>query len=69
MGDLLRALELHQGDIRTKGPTGEFTDVVYRDDRTYNDVRFLFGYQRLSSNSNWLFDVYGGPAFRATAST
>lgn len=51
-------------DIRTKGPTGEFTDVVLRDDRTYNDVRFLFGYQMLSSNSNWLFDVYGGPAFR-----
>ncbi len=51
-------------DIRTKGPTGEFTDVVLRDDRTYNDVRFLLGYQMLSSNSNWMFDIYGGPAFR-----
>jgi len=51
-------------DIRTKGPTGEFTDVKLRDDRTYNDVRLLFGYQMLSSNSNWLFDVYAGPAFR-----
>ena len=51
-------------DIRTKGPTGEFTDVKLRDDRTYNDVRFLIGYQMLSSNSNWMFDVYGGPAFR-----
>lgn len=51
-------------DIRTKGPTGEFTDVKLRDDRTYNDVRFLIGYQMLSNNSNWLFDVYAGPAFR-----
>lgn len=51
-------------DIRTKGPTGEFTDVVLRDDRTYNDVRFLLGYQMLSSNSNWMFDIYGGPAYR-----
>lgn len=51
-------------DIRTKGPNGQFTDVVLRDDRTYNDVRFLVGYQMLSSNSNWLFDVYAGPAFR-----
>lgn len=51
-------------DIRTKGPTGEFSDLKLRDDRTYNDVRFLIGYQMLSSNSNWMFDVYGGPAFR-----
>ncbi|MBL7950292.1 MAG: hypothetical protein JNM62_01115 [Flavobacteriales bacterium] len=51
-------------DIRTKGLNGEFTDVKLRDDRTYNDVRLLFGYQMLSSNSNWMFDVYGGPAFR-----
>ncbi|MBX2972769.1 MAG: hypothetical protein KF797_06675 [Flavobacteriales bacterium] len=51
-------------DIRTKGATGELTDEILRDDRTYNDVRLLFGYQRLSSNSNWLFDVYAGPAFR-----
>lgn len=51
-------------DIRAKGPTGEFTETTYRDDRTYNDVRFLVGYQRLGSNSNWLFDVYAGPAFR-----
>jgi hypothetical protein len=51
-------------DIRTKGPTGEFTDEKLRDDRTYNDVRFLLGYQMLSSNSNWLFDVYGGLGYR-----
>ena len=51
-------------DIRTKGPTGEFTDVVLRDDRTYNDFRLLFGYQMLGSNSNWMFDVYTGAGFR-----
>lgn len=51
-------------DIRMKGQSGEFTDNKLRDDRTYNDVRLLFGYQMLSSNSNWMFDVYGGPAFR-----
>lgn len=51
-------------DIRMKGPTGELTDQTLRDDRTYNDVRLLFGYQMLGSSSNWLFDVYGGPAFR-----
>ncbi len=51
-------------DIRTKGPTGELSDLVLRDDRTYNDVRLLFGYQMLGTSSNWLFDVYGGPAFR-----
>lgn len=51
-------------DIRTKDSTGVVSDNKLRDDRTYNDVRFLFGYQMLSSNSNWMFDVYGGPAFR-----
>jgi hypothetical protein len=51
-------------DIRLKGPTGAFTDDKLRDDRTYNDVRVLFGYQQLSSNSNWLFDVYGGVGYR-----
>jgi len=51
-------------DIRTKGPTGEFTDLVLRDERTYNDVRCYFGYQMLSSNSNWMWDVYGGLAYR-----
>jgi len=51
-------------DIRLKGPTGEFTENTLRDDRTYNDIRFLIGYQMISSNSNWLFDLYAGPAFR-----
>ncbi|MBK7619674.1 MAG: hypothetical protein IPJ10_10145 [Flavobacteriales bacterium] len=51
-------------DIRLKGPTGAFTDDKLRDDRTYNDVRVLFGYQQLSPNSNWLFDVYGGVGYR-----
>ncbi len=51
-------------DIRTKGPTGEFTDVYLRDDRTYNDIRLYVGYQVLSSNSNWMWDLYGGLGYR-----
>ena len=51
-------------DIREKGPTGEFTEKSNRDDRTYNDVRVYMGYQMLSSNSNLMFDVYGGLGFR-----
>jgi hypothetical protein len=30
----------------------------------YNDIRLLLGYQMLSANSNWLFDLYGGFAYR-----
>jgi hypothetical protein len=52
-------------DIRAKGADGQFTDVTYRDERTYNDVRLLFGYQTLSFNNNWLVDFYGGAAFRS----
>lgn len=51
-------------DIRTKSPTGELTDTVLRDDRTYNDIRLYLGYQLLSSNSNWMFDLYGGVGYR-----
>lgn len=51
-------------DIREVGPNGVFTEVRYRDQRTFNDVRALLGYQMLSSSSNWLIDVYGGVAFR-----
>lgn len=52
-------------DIRAKGSDGQFTDVTYRDERTYNDVRLLFGYQTLSYNNNWMVDFYGGAAFRS----
>ena len=51
-------------DIREKAPDGGFTDITYRDERTYNDIRVLLGYQMLSGSSNWLFDMYGGLGFR-----
>lgn len=52
-------------DVRTKGPSGVFTDMVLRDERTYNDVRLLSGYQMLGASNNWLFDLYGGLAYRS----
>ena len=52
-------------DIRAKGPDGKFTDDMYRDERTYNDLRLLAGYQSLSASSNWVMDLYGGIGFRS----
>ena len=52
-------------DITAKDSTGQFTDATYRDERTYNDVRLYYGYQMLGVSNNWLFDVYGGVAFRS----
>jgi hypothetical protein len=46
-------------------PSDQFTDEKLRDERTYNDIRLLSGYQMLSSSSNWLFDLYGGIALRS----
>mgnify|MGYP003393918513 CR=1 FL=1 len=51
-------------DIRTKDSTGQITDVRLRDQRIYNDVRLMTGYQMLSGTSNWLFDIYGGVGLR-----
>jgi hypothetical protein len=51
-------------DIREKAPNGGFTDNSYRDERTYNDLRLLLGYQMLSGTSNWLLDFYGGLGYR-----
>ena len=51
-------------DIRTKDDNGEFTDERLTDERIYNDVRLLTGYQMLSGTSNWLFDAYGGIGLR-----
>ncbi|MEZ4807379.1 MAG: hypothetical protein R2815_07875 [Flavobacteriales bacterium] len=56
---------MYTKDIRMKGPTGEFTEGKLRDERTYNDIRLLLGHQMLSASSNWLFDLYGGVAFRS----
>lgn len=51
-------------DIKEKNPDGSFSTVKNRDERIYNDIRLLSGYQLLSASSNWLFDVYGGVALR-----
>jgi hypothetical protein len=52
-------------DIRTKDSTGQLTETRLRDERVYNDIRLLSGYQMLSGTSNWLFDLYGGIGIRA----
>lgn len=51
-------------DIKVKNPDGSFSTEKNRDERIYNDIRLLSGYQLLSASSNWLFDVYGGVALR-----
>jgi hypothetical protein len=52
-------------DIREKGPDGQFIDKTRRDERIYNDLRLLFGYQTLGAGSNWVLDFYGGAAYRS----
>jgi hypothetical protein len=52
-------------DILVADTAGGFTDERLRDQRIYNDVRLLGGYQMLSYSSNWVVDFYGGFAFRA----
>lgn len=49
----------------TKDSTGRFSGNELKDERIFNDVRLLFGYQKLSGTSNWLFDLYGGIGLRA----
>lgn len=51
-------------DIRHKRPDGTFSDKSSLDERTYNDVRLLVGYQSINYSSNWLLDFYGGLGFR-----
>lgn|GEM_PF-509429 len=56
---------VYSKDIREKAPNGELTDVRNLDERTFNDLRVLAGFQMLSSSSNWLVDVYGGLGLRS----
>ena len=56
-------------DIGVKDTTGRFTGSKLRDERTFNDLRLMLGYQSLSTRSNWLFDVYGGVALRDRSMT
>lgn len=51
-------------DITEKSPTGEFTDMKLRDERIFNDLRLLFGYQVLAASSNWMMDFYTGFGLR-----
>jgi hypothetical protein len=51
-------------DILVRQVDGQFGEARFRDERTYNDIRLLFGHQMLGYSSNWLFDLYGGLAFR-----
>ena len=52
-------------DIHEKDPGGAISDRTNLDERTYNDLRVLLGYQMLSSSSNWLVDIYGGLGVRS----
>lgn len=54
----------HSKEISKKDSSGHFTDVKLRDQRLYNDVRLYFGYQRIASTNNWLFDAYCGLGYR-----
>lgn len=59
----------HAKDIALKDSTGHLTEATLRDRSLHNDLRLYFGYQRLSSTSNWLFDAYCGLGFRNRAIT
>ena len=48
-----------------KGPTGDFTEEKLRDERVFDDLRLLLGFQQLAASSNWLFDFYGGLGLRS----
>jgi hypothetical protein len=52
-------------EISEKDSTGQFNGESNLDERIYNDLRLYYGYQKLSSTSNWLFDYYVGVAVRA----
>lgn len=51
-------------DIAMKDSLRQLTDQKFRDTRTFNDLRLLFGHQSLSATSNWLVDFYGGIGLR-----
>jgi hypothetical protein len=52
-------------EISEKDSTGQFNGLINLDERTFNDFRLYYGYQKLSGTSNWLFDFYGGVAVRS----
>ena len=50
--------------IAVKDADGRFTDQNNLDERVYNDVKVLIGYQSLSHSSNWMLDFYTGLGVR-----
>ncbi len=52
-------------EISEKDSTGQFNGKSNLDERIFNDLRLFYGYQKLSSTSNWLFDFYAGVALRS----
>ena len=51
--------------ILVRQADGSFVeDEQLHDIRTFNDIRIIFGHQKLSASSNWLFDIYGGIGYR-----
>ena len=56
---------VYSKEIFEKNDDGGISDRGNVDERTYNDVRLMFGWQSLSYTNNWVVDFYGGPAFRA----
>jgi len=55
---------VYSKDIRHKNPDGTFGNDRSLDERTYNDVRLLLGYQSIGYSNNWILDFYGGLAMR-----
>lgn len=55
---------VYSKDIRHKNPDGTFGNERSLDERTYNDIRLMLGYQSIGYSNNWVLDFYGGLAFR-----
>jgi len=51
-------------NIAVKDADGRFTDENNLDERKFNDIKVLIGYQSLSHSSNWLLDFYTGLGVR-----
>lgn len=46
--------------VTEKDDDGGFTDQKLLDERIYNDIKLVLGYQVLSHSSNWVVDMYTG---------
>lgn len=51
-------------NISEKDADGQFTEQSNLDERKFNDIKILIGYQSLSHSSNWLLDFYTGLGVR-----